>query len=180
MSALTTNTTIKGSGFKFNVRSYRLERVIDFTMLDFTASTYFEIGDLPAGFVPRAIGILELKKQVVGTGGDASAATLGVYLKSDSSKLVERTLGTAEGNTFALMTAATSTSTSGDSSITTTTTLAPVGVGGTLALYVNAKPTTGKVKVVVSGDIMAGVFDEGEKRDAYDEAEHVRTNKIVS
>lgn len=179
MSALTTNTTIKGGGFKFNVRSYRLERVIDFSLLDFTASTYFEIGDLPAGFVPRAIGIIELKKQVVGAGGDASATTLGVYLKSDSSKLVERTLGTAEGNTFALMMKATTTA-SGSETLSYATTLAPVGVGGTLALCADAKPTNGKVKVVISGDIMAGVFDDGEKRDAYDEAEHVRTNKIVS
>ena len=47
-------------------------------------------------------------------------------------------------------------------------------------MTVDKTPTNGKVKVVVSGDVMTGAFDEGEKRDSYDEAEHVRTNKITN
>ena len=164
MATLSTNKTFKGNGLKWNVRSYRFERTIDFAEFDFTASTYFEIGDLPAGFIPRALGIVELKKPT-------AAATLGVYLGGDYTsaaselKLAERTLGTAAGNTFALMTKATEAS----SAIT----LAPVGVGGTLCAHVNSKPTDGLVKIVVSGDMMTGVWDDGVKRGAHDPAEIV-------
>lgn len=173
MSALTTNTTIKGDGLKFNVRSYKLERVIDFAALDFTASTYFEIGDLPAGFIPRAIGLLELVKQIVGSGGDANAATLGVYLKSDSSKLVERTLGTAAGNTFALLTAA---ATSLASEVYTTA-LTPKAVAGSLCAHVNNKPTNGKIKVVIAGDMMSDSWDDGIKNvEPFDPSEAVPAN----
>ncbi len=171
MSALTTNTTIKGDGFKFNVRSGKIERVIDFTKLDFSATTYFEIGDLPAGFIPRAIAVLELKRQDTTA---ESAAAFGVYLKSDSSKLVERTLGTAVGNTFALLTGAATTA----ASTVYTTTLTPKAVGGTLAAYVDNKPTTGLVKVVIAGDMMSDEWDEGAKRDAFDPAEHIQDPAI--
>lgn len=168
MAALTTDVTFKGDGIKFNVRSMKFERVIDFTQFDFTAATYFEIGDLPAGFIPRAVGILELKKQ--DTSGGESAATFGVYLKSDSTKLAERTLGTDVGNTFALTTACTVASSTG--------TLSPIGVGGTLAVYANKKPTTGLVKVVIAGDMMSGEWDEGAKRDSFDPAEHIADTAV--
>lgn len=161
MAALTTDVTFKGDGIKFNVRSMKFERVIDFTQFDLAAATYFEIGDLPAGFIPRAVGILELKKQDTSAG--ESAATFGVYLKEDSTKLAERTLGTDVGNTFALMTAGTT---------------APVGVGGTLAVYANLKPSTGLVKVVVSGDMMTDVWDEGAKRDSFNPAEHISDTAV--
>lgn len=161
MAALTTDLTLKGDGIKFNVRSMKFERVIDFTQFDLAAATYFEIGDLPAGFIPRAVGILELKKQDTSAG--ESAATFGVYLKEDSTKLAERTLGTDVGNTFALMTAGTT---------------APVGVGGTLAVYANAKPTTGLVKVVIAGDMMSDVWDEGVKHDASDPAAHIEDTAV--
>jgi len=174
MAALTTNESFKGEGFKFNVRSGKIERVIDFTKFDFTASTYFEIGDLPAGFIPRSIAVLELKKQ--DTSGGASAATFGIYLKSDSSKLVERMLGTAVGNTFALLTAATTT----EASSAYTTVLAPKAVGGTLAAYVNNKPVTGLVKVVIAGDMMSDEWDEGIKRDAFDPAEHIQEKVLTT
>lgn len=166
MAALTTDVTFKGDGIKFNVRSMKFERVIDFTQFDFAAATYFEIGDLPAGFIPRAVGILELKKQ--DTSGGESAATFGVYLKEDGTKLAERTLGTDVGNTFALMTSAD----------TGTGALSPVGVGGTLAAYANRKPTTGLVKVVIAGDMMTDVWDEGAKRDSFDPAEHIADTAV--
>ena len=162
MAALTTDVTFKGDGIKFNIRSMKFERVIDFTHFDFTAATYFEIGDLPAGFIPRAVGILELKKQDTSAG--ESAATFGVYLAADGTKLAERTLGTDVGNTFALMIAK--------------DTLTPVGVGGTLAIYANLKPSTGLVKVVVSGDMMTDVWDEGAKRDSFDPAEHISDTAV--
>lgn len=162
MAALTTDFTFKGDGIKFNVRSMKFERVIDFTQFDLAAATYFEIGDLPAGFIPRAVGILELKKQDTSAG--ESAATFGVYLKEDSTKLAERTLGTDVGNTFALTTA--------------TGTTTPVGVGGTLAVYANAKPSTGLVKVVIAGDMMSDVWDEGVKHDASDPAAHIEDTAV--
>lgn len=170
MSALTTDVSIKGNGLKFNVRSYKLERVLDLSMVnlaaavtssDVTTNTYYEIGDLPKGFVPRNVAIVELKKQVTST--TESAAKIGVYLKSDSAKLVERTLGTADGITVGQV--------SGKNLD---------GAGDTLCVTVDKTPTNGKVKVVVSGDVMTGAFDEGEKRDSYDEAEHVLTNKITN
>ena len=170
MASLTTNTTLKGNGFAFNVRSGKLERVIDFTKFDFAKTTYFEIGDLPTGFLPRAIAILELKKQ----SDDETAATFGVYLKGDSSKLVERALGTAVGNTFALLTGAATTG----SAAPFTTALSPKAVGGTLCAYASNKPSTGLVKVVIAGDMMSGEWDEGLKRDAFDPAEHVKTPAI--
>lgn len=168
MAALTTDASFLGDGMKFNVRSMKIERVIDFTQCDFTAATYFEVGKLPDGFIPRAVGILELKKQDTSSG--ESASTFGVYLKEDGTKLAERTLGTAVGNTFALTTACAVSSSTG--------TLTPLGVGGKVAVYVDKKPTTGLVKVVFAGDMMSGEWDEGAKRDSFDPAEHIADTAV--
>ncbi len=170
MAALTTNTTFKGDGLKYNVRSDKIERVIDFSQFGFAPGVNYEIGDLPGGFVPRAIGILELKKQVIGDGGDAAASTVSVKIKSDSSTLASRTLGTAVGNTFAL-----AVSGAVSSSVAT---ISPVGVGATLCVVADNAIATGLVKIVISGDMMEGVFDANEARDDYDPAEHVHTNTV--
>lgn len=170
MAALITDTTFKGDGLKYNVRSDKIERVIDFSEFGFSAGVNYEIGDLPDGFIPRAIGILELKKQVVGDGGDAAASTVSVKIKSDSSTLASRTLGTDVGNTFAL-------AVSGAVSASTAT-ITPVGVGATLCVVASTDVSTGLVKVVISGDMMEGVVDADEARGVYDPAEHVRTNTV--
>ncbi len=170
MAALTTDTTLKGDGLKYNVRSGKIERVIDFSTFALAAATNYEIGDLPDGFIPRAIGILELKKQIVGDGGDASAATVSVKVKGDGSTLASRTLGTAVGNTFALtMSGAVSSSVA---------TIAPTAVGATLCITTSAAIKTGLVKIVIAGDMMEGVFDANEARGDYDPAKHVRVNTV--
>lgn len=177
MSALSTNTTLKGDGFKFNVRSYKIERVIDFSLVVFTASIYFELGTLKDAFVPRNIAIVELIAQDT---SDESAATFGVYLKSDGSKLVERTLGSATGCTTAGLTknSVTEGTAAQDGTVSgTAVTSAAVGAGGTLCGYVNNKPTSGKVKIVISGDLMTDYWDEAlGGATEFDPAEHVRTN----
>ena len=154
MAALTTDETIKGNGLNFNVRSYLLERVIDLSKVSLAASAYYDIGNLPNGFVPRNVAIVELKKQV--TSAAESAAKLGVYLKSDSAKLAERTLGTADGVTVGQVTGKNL-----------------AGAGDAICIMVDNVPTNGLVKVAISGDVMTGAFDEGLKRDEYDPAETV-------
>lgn len=163
MSALTPDVTIKGKGLNFNVRSYLLERVFDLSKVKLaaavtsggtTTNTYYEIGDLPKGFVPRNVAIVELKKQVTST--DEPAAKIGVYLKSDSAKLAERTLGTAEGVTVGQVTGKNL-----------------AGAGDAICIMVDKTPTNGLVKIAISGDVMTGAFDEGLKRDEHDPAEIV-------
>lgn len=155
MAELTTNTTIKADGLKFNVRSYLIERVIDFSLIGLTATTNYEIGDLPKGFVPRNVAVIELVKA-------GAAGTCGVYLKSDSAKLAERTLGTAAGVTVGQVTGKNL-----------------AGAGDTICLALGAAQTTGKVKVAIAGDMMTGEWDEGIKNVApFDPAERVPTNMM--
>ena len=87
MSQLITDTTIKGHGLRFDVRSYKLFRSIDFSLADLkgdvknedtTVSTYYEIGDLPPGFVPRNVALVELVKPPVAE--SETGAKVGVYL----------------------------------------------------------------------------------------------------
>ncbi len=159
MAALaSTDTTIKGAGLDFNVRSYKMERTLDFNIASLTGSTYYEIGDLPKGFVPRNVAIVELESPVVASGG--TATTLGVYLKSDSAKLAERVLSTAKGLTVGQVTGKNL-----------------VGAGDTICVMVNNKPSNGLVKVVISGDWMTGYFDEAlDEASDFNPADHVRSN----
>lgn len=168
MAQLTTDTTIKGHGLRFDVRSYKLFRSIDFSLADLkgdatedetTVSTYYEIGDLPPGFVPRNVALVELVKPPVAQG--ETGPKVGVYLKSDSAKLVERTLGTAAGVTVGQVTGKNL-----------------AGAGDTLCLTVDAPPARGRVKVVISGDLMTDVWDEGDKTEEITPASTVLTNMI--
>lgn len=158
MAVLTTNPTIKGDGLKFNVRSDKLERELDLSLVNLASGTNYEIGDLPKGFVPRNVAIVELVKQDVGGG---SAAVLKVLLKSDSAELASRTLGTSDGITVGQVTGKNL-----------------EGAGDTICVSATNEPTNGKVKVVIAGDVMTGAFDEGSKRGEYDPKEHVRLNKM--
>ena len=154
MAALTTDATFKDNGLKWNVRSYLYERVIDFSKDVLKATTNYEIGDLPAGFVPRNVAVIELVKT-------ASAATVGVYLKSDSTKLAERACGTSDGLTVGQVTGKNL-----------------AGAGDTLAVAVSAIPASGVVKIAVSGDMMTDVWDDGLKRDSFDPAEHIPDTSV--
>ena len=61
MAAHTNDKSILGDGLQWNVRSYMLERRIDFSALDsLDTSKYYEIGTLPKGFVPRNIALVQL------------------------------------------------------------------------------------------------------------------------
>ena len=166
MSQLITDTTIKGHGLRFDVRSYKLFRSIDFSLADLkgdvknedtTVSTYYEIGDLPPGFVPRNVALVELVKPPVAE--SETGAKVGVYLKSDGSKVVERTLGTAAGITVGQVTGKNL-----------------AGAGDALCLTVDAPPARGRVKVVISGDLMTDVWDEGDKTEEITPASTVLTN----
>lgn len=154
MAALTTDATVKGRGLKFNVRSYRLERVIDFSDVSLSATTNYEVGDLPAGFVPRCAAVVEAVKA-------GASGTLGVYLKSDSTKLVERTLGAAAGHTAAAVSGKHLT-----------------GEAEAVCVALGAAQATGKVKVVLAGDLMTGAWDDGLADDPSDPAAHVKGNKM--
>lgn len=156
--ALTTDTTLKGDGFKFNVRSYKIERVIDFATADIAVGTAYEIGDLKVGFVPRAIALVELVKQDKTA---EEAATVKILKKSGaagSTPVIQRELGTAAGVTC---------NAAGE--------LAKDGTAETLALVVEGGATkTAKIKVVIAGDLMTGEWDEGIKNVApFDPAEHI-------
>lgn len=145
MAALTgTDVSLKGDGFRFNVRSMKWERTLDFAEFAPAASTEYEIGDFPEGFVPRAVAVVEIRM------ADASA-TLTVKRKSDGTALASRTLGAGAGCTCAAFANA-------------------AGAAETLALSVTAAPKSGVVKVVVAGDEMTGAWDGGLGRDASDPA----------
>ena len=80
MAAHTNDKSILGDGLQWNVRSYMLERRIDFAALDsLDTSKYYEIGTLPKGFVPRNIALVQL------TGVD-KASTFKVYKTVESAE----------------------------------------------------------------------------------------------
>ncbi|MGN0845630.1 MAG: hypothetical protein ACI4QT_10490 [Kiritimatiellia bacterium] len=154
-----TNDTIKGAGLDFNVRSYKLERKLDFNLCSLNKSTYYEIGDLPKGFVPRNVAIVEL--EMPDATGD-SAATIGIYLKSDSAKLVERVLSTEKGLTVGQVTGKNLD-----------------GAGDTICVMVDDTPANGLVKIVISGDMMTDYWDESiVQASDFNAADHVRVNKV--
>ena len=148
MSALTTDATILGNGLGRNVRSYMLEKTVDFSTVSLGSTAYYEIGAFPAGFVPRNIAIVELRKA-------SSSSTVKVYKKSDSSEVASLSVGGATLG-FAAKPFDAATVASSAATITPST-------GATLALKFGAAFTDGAVKIVVSGDFMTGVWDEGEK-----------------
>lgn len=155
MSDLTTDSKILGKGLNENVRSYLLERVIDFAEAGLDSSSYYEIGTLPKGFVPRNIAIIELTKA-------SASSTVKVYTKTDSVELASVSVG---GDTLGLTTASmqtvSGTAPDGGGSITS------VSIGSyanaVLALKLGSAFTAGRVKVAISGDFMTGIWDEGEK-----------------
>ena len=145
------DTTIKGDGLKFNVRSYKLERLVDFAKVFLGADTEYELGDLPRGFVPRMAAVVELK---------SPSATATVVATVGAGK-ASRTVGSARGYTAAAVTG-----------VHLTDADVPVTLSTSAAL------TDGIVKVVLAGDVMTGAFDDGLGRDAFDPAEHIPDTTI--
>ena len=163
MAAHSNDKSILGNGLNENVRSYMLERVLDFGLIKPLTSNYYEIGTLPAGFVPRNIAILLLTPA-------SAASTVKVY------KTVED-----ESSGSATEIASVTTATSGtlgtvfkpfDGIVVEQSSSSPYAVssaaitpsmGAQLAVKVGSAFTAGRVKIVISGDQMAGIWDEGDK-----------------
>jgi hypothetical protein len=140
------DTTIKGDGLKFNVRSYKLERLIDFSKVSLAKETEYELGDLPRGFVPRMAAVVELK---------SPSATATVVATVGAGK-ASRTVGADKGYTAAAVTGVHLT----DETVAVT-------------LSTSAELADGIVKVVLAGDVMTGAFDDGLGRDAFDPKDYV-------
>lgn len=167
MAAHSNDKTFLGNGLNENVRSGNLERVLDFAVMKPATSTYYEIGTLPDGFVPRNIAILQLTPA-------SAAATFKVYKTvedaSDGSAVEIAGITTATSGTMAtafkpfdtIATEVTQSSSSPYAVSAVSATVTP-GVGTQLAVGVGSAFTSGRVKVVISGDQMAGVWDEGDK-----------------
>ena len=163
MSAHSNDKSILGNGLNENVRSYMLERVIDFGIVKPSTSNYYEIGTLPPGFVPRNIAILQLTPA-------SAASTVKVYktVEDESSgsateiaSVTTATSGTL-GTVFKPFDAAAVTAEVASTTATGTATITP-SMNAQLAVKVGAAFTSGRVKVVISGDRMAGIWDEADK-----------------
>ena len=162
MSAHSNDKSILGNGLNENVRSYLLERVIDFGVMgSVSTDAYYEIGTLPKGFVPRNIAVIELSKA-------SASSTVKVYKTVEDASSGSATEiascsvgGDTLGYTAASMLTVSGTAPDGGGSITS------VSVGSLanaqLAIKAGSAFTAGRVKVAISGDFMTGIWDEGEK-----------------
>ena len=172
MAAHTNDKSILGDGLQWNVRSYMLERRIDFAALEaLDTSKYYEIGTLPKGFVPRNIALVQL------TGVDA-ASTIKAY----------KTVESAEAGTATELASLSATVTGAPATVfkpfdagvvaSTAATVTP-SMEAQLAVKVGAAFRKGVVKVVISGDWMTGYFDAAlDGGTDFDPADHVRTNTV--
>ena len=164
MAAHTNDKSILGDGLQWNVRSYMLERRIDFSALEaLDTSKYYEIGTLPKGFVPRNVALVQL------TGVD-TASTVKLF----------KTVESAEAGTATELSSLSATATGEPAAV-----FKPFDAGGApsmeaqLAVKVGAAFRKGVVKVVISGDWMTGYFDAAlDGGTDFDPADHVRTNTV--
>ncbi|MBO7688628.1 MAG: hypothetical protein J6V72_19780 [Kiritimatiellae bacterium] len=163
MAAHSNNKSILGQGLLWNARSGMLERVIDFAKAGLASTdAYYEIGTLPKGFVPRNIAILQLAKA-------NAASTVKVYKTvedADSGSATEiasvttatsGTLGTVFKPFDGIAVEQSSSSPYAVSSAAVTPSM-----GAQLAVKLGSAFTSGIVKVVISGDRMAGIWDDGD------------------
>ena len=172
MAAHSNNKTFLGDGLKANVRSYLLEKVIDFSQMGTVdTSAYYEIGTLPKGFVPRNIAIIELDKA-------SASSTVKVYktVEDDSSgSATEVASLNVGGSTLGFMAKPMDSATVSSSTATVTPSLE-----AQLAVKAGAAFTGGKVKVAISGDLMTGYWNDalvGQGGD-FDAGDHVRVNMV--
>lgn len=163
MAAHSNDKSILGNGLSENVRSYNLERVLDFGIIKPSTSNYYEIGTLPAGFVPRNIAILQLTPA-------SAASTVKVYKTvedaSDGSATEIASVTTATSGTLGTVFKpfdGIAVEQSSSSPYAVSSAEITPSMGAQLAVKVGAAFTAGRVKVVISGDFMAGIWDEGEK-----------------
>lgn len=181
MASHTNDKSILGDGLKWNVRSYMLEKKIDFGILNaLDTSKYYEIGTLPKGFVPRNIALVQLTNV-------NSASTVKVYktvedASNGSATEIASLSATASPNAVATLfkpfDAAAVSATVASTAATGTATVTP-SVGAQLAVKVGSAFTKGVVKVVISGDWMTGYFDEAlDGAEDFNPADHVRVNTV--
>lgn len=172
MAAHSNDKTFLGDGLKFNVRSYLLEKVLDFGLMKpIDTSKYYEIGTLPKGFVPRNIAIIELDKA-------SASSTLKVY------KTVE---DASNGSATEVASLNVGGSTLGFAAnpmdaaavVSSTATVTP-SLEAQLAVKAGAAFTGGKVKVAISGDMMTGYWNESLENTSgdFDAGDHVRVNTV--
>ena len=171
MAAHSNDKSILGDGLQWNVRSYMLEKKIDFGILnELDTSKYYEIGTLPKGFVPRNIALVQLKSV-------STASTVKVY----------KTVEDASSGTATEIASLSATATGDPAAVfkpfdagvvaNSAATVTP-SMDAQLAVKVGAQFTKGLVKVVISGDWMTGYFDEAlDEAGDFDPADHVRTNE---
>lgn len=172
MAAHTNDKSLLGDGLQWNVRSYMLERRIDFSALDsLDTSKFYEIGTLPKGFVPRNIALVQL------TGVD-TASTIKAY----------KTVESADSGTATELASLSATATGAPATVfkpfdagvvaSTAATVTP-SMDAQLAVKVGAAFKKGVVKVVVSGDWMTGYFDAAlDGGTDFDPADRVRANTV--
>lgn len=172
MAAHTNDKSLLGDGLQWNVRSYMLERRIDFSALDsLDTSKFYEIGTLPKGFVPRNIALVQL------TGVD-TASTIKLF----------KTVESADSGTATELASLTATATGAPATVfkpfdagvvaSTAATVTP-SMDAQLAVKVGAAFKKGVVKVVVSGDWMTGYFDAAlDGGTDFDPADRVRANTV--
>ena len=179
MSAHSNDKSILGSGLQWNVRSYMLERRIDFGVTGaLNTSNYYEIGTLPKGFVPRNIALVQLTNV-------NSASTVKVYktvedADNGSATEIASLSATASPNApatlFKPFDAIAVTQSSSSPYAVSAATVTP-STGAQLAIKVGAGFTKGVVKVVISGDWMTGYFDEAlDGATDFNAADHVKNN----
>ena len=183
MAAHSNDKSILGSGLQWNVRSYMLERRIDFGVTGaLNTSNYYEIGTLPKGFVPRNIALVQLTNV-------NSASTVKVYktvedAENGSATEIASLSATASPNAPAAVykpfDAIAVTQSSSSPYAVSAATVTP-STGAQLAIKVGAGFTKGVVKVVISGDWMTGYFDEAlDGASDFNAADHVRKNIVTS
>ena len=175
MAAHSNDKSILGSGLQWNVRSYMLERRIDFGVTGaLDTSKYYEIGTLPKGFVPRNIALVQLTNV-------NSASTVKVYktvedASNGSATEIASLSATASPNAPAKLFKPFDVGAVADSKATITPSM-----DAQLAIKVGAGFTKGVVKVVISGDWMTGYFDEAlDGASDFNAADHVRKNIVTS
>ena len=163
MAAHSNDKSLLGQGLLWNARSGMLERVVDFSQFSADTSEYYEIGTLPAGFVPRNIAVIQLTNV-------NSASTFKVYktVEDDSSgsateiASVSATATGAGATVFKPFDGIEVEQSSSSPYAVSSAAVAP-SMDAQLAVKAGAAFTKGIFKVVISGDRMAGVWDEGDK-----------------
>ena len=169
MAAHSNDKSIVGQGLLWNARSGMLERVIDFAKAGLSSTdAYYEIGTLPAGFVPRNVALIQL-----------------THVNSASTVKLYKTVEDASSGTATEVASLSATASSALGSVfkpfdpgvvaSTAATVTP-SMNAQLAVKLGAAFNKGIVKVVISGDRMAGIWDNGDAAPPITPADAVPVN----